>query len=595
MPTEDGFDVYQVKKYSAALDGGQASKVEKSWRRVNDEFGAHNTITGWYLVMPWDPTREREDWFHELTADAEFPCEWRGRGHLNGWAADNPRLVEYFFGSGTERLEQMIATLTLNGAELDDGTGDGRLDAVISRYLQLQNTLDDLSPFYTYTLTLISATDLARMRQENDWGPSSGSARVTTYKRVSPDYYAGISLTPVSESAVEFDPISVRMEISADDPVDARELERYLEYGIAPTEAVDAVVVEAHGPPGAVPELVPGMVRLADVTVPSPWETLALHCTTDDPFAATGGSDGRAEDDGGEEADNAVLELGPLVTTEGTRGRAFRARGEAIEMELSIGRDDDSMTVKTWPVPIGGKLPHRVLPELLFAQMLWSGDFYICLTIPNGPALVESIRPPARSDDLLSAQQWTSVAVNLRALQRFTHKQLRMPHYLTGKEAHAIESAAQMALTGTIESTWENLRIVSPAMPLTGAAAILAFQPLRLTYDGDTHELDITVRHLCDRVEAVEVTDDHILVRPVDGAKVRSTLVQRSEYDYRVLTRPADAEATLGPNRPQLPETDDQLGSLTVPELRARCRDQGMTGYSGLRKQELIERLLGQS
>ncbi|MCW4356166.1 hypothetical protein ONR57_22935 [Hoyosella sp. YIM 151337] len=535
VPTGGGFDVYQVKKYSTALDGGQASKVEKSWDRVNAEFGAENTITGWYLVMPWDPTHEREKWFRDLTKDAGFPCEWRGRAHLNGWAADNPRLVEYFFGSGAERLEKMIASLTLNGTELEDSTGDSRLDAVTNRYLQLQNTLDDLSPFYTYRLNLISASNLARMREEKNWSSSSSSVGVTTYRRVSSDYYVEISVTPISAAAAAFDPISVRMEISADEPADAEELERYFKYGIAPTEAVDAVVVEAHGPPGAVPELAPGMVRLADVTVPSPWETLALHCTTNDPFAA---QDDRAESEGGD--DDAVLELGPIVTTEGARGRAFRARGEAIEMELLVGRSDDPMTISAWAVPIGDKLPHRVLQELVFAQKLWSGDFYVCLTIPNGPALVESTRPPARPHVLHSAQQWTDVAVNLMVLQRFSHRQLRMPHYLTGKEAHTIESAAQMALTGTIEHSWENLRVVSPAMPLTGIAALVVFQPLVLVYDGATHELDITVRSVCDQVEAVEVADDHILVRPVNGAKVRSTLVPRSEYDYRVLTRPVD-------------------------------------------------------
>jgi hypothetical protein len=78
VPTQDGYDVYQVKKYASALDSGQASKVKNSWDRVNAEFGAGDTITAWYLVMPWDPTAEREAWFKELTAGAAFPCEWKG-------------------------------------------------------------------------------------------------------------------------------------------------------------------------------------------------------------------------------------------------------------------------------------------------------------------------------------------------------------------------------------------------------------------------------------------------------------------------------------------------------------------------------------
>jgi Rho termination factor, N-terminal domain len=471
----------------------------------------------------------------------------------------------------------MIAALTLDGADIEKDSGDARLEAVANRYRQLQEVIDGISPFYRYRLALIPAAELAAILGASVPAPH-GCSTVTTYRRVSADYYIEISISPISEEAAAYDPISLLLTISPDD-AKAKELGRFYEYGIAPVEPVVAEVVQAQGPPGSIPQLATqGTVRLVDVEVPSPWESLALYSFT-------------SEEAGGDEG-MLIIEMGPLVTTEGRKGRAIRAEGQVLGIELRIEPDGGVMSLSTWAAPLRGKLPHRVLPELEFAQRLWSGKHAVALSVPNGPALVKATRPPARPDDANEAQQWAEIAAALTVLQRFSLQQLKMPHKLSAREWHTIRSAAELTINNTAERDWENFRIVSPAMPLDGPAAILAYQPLRIAYDNQTVELDATIRQECDLVEAVEVTAEYILVRPKDNAKLRQSLVARSELDYRVLAKPlggTEPGRSLGPIVPaSMPSTRDNLARLSVPELRSMAREQGLTGYSNLRKADLV-------
>ncbi|WP_166427686.1 hypothetical protein [Nonomuraea mesophila] len=47
---------------------------------------------------PWEPSNERLDWLEQLTTGHGIHTHWMGGSKLDGMAAENPALVEYFFG-----------------------------------------------------------------------------------------------------------------------------------------------------------------------------------------------------------------------------------------------------------------------------------------------------------------------------------------------------------------------------------------------------------------------------------------------------------------------------------------------------------------
>ncbi|MEV5893709.1 hypothetical protein [Nonomuraea fuscirosea] len=61
-------------------------------------------MRSWTLVTPWEPTNPRLDWLAKLTAGHGIPTRWMGGRTLDGLAADNLALAEYFFGDGGQRL-----------------------------------------------------------------------------------------------------------------------------------------------------------------------------------------------------------------------------------------------------------------------------------------------------------------------------------------------------------------------------------------------------------------------------------------------------------------------------------------------------------
>ena len=73
-------------------------------------------VKSWTLVCPWNPTNERLDWLRDLTANASFPTHWMGRATLEALTAENPALVEYYFGDGGERLHRLL-TNAFRGTE----------------------------------------------------------------------------------------------------------------------------------------------------------------------------------------------------------------------------------------------------------------------------------------------------------------------------------------------------------------------------------------------------------------------------------------------------------------------------------------------
>src|ERR1700757_3758185 len=135
-PVGEQFDVYQVKRYTRPF--GRSSNEEKSiinsWDRFVKEFLPAYPIRRWNLVMPWNPTPERHDWMlNELTASVHIERDWLGRGRLDVWSAENPSLVDYFFGNGRDRMMELLASALNAAREVPINSGEPILGAVSAR------------------------------------------------------------------------------------------------------------------------------------------------------------------------------------------------------------------------------------------------------------------------------------------------------------------------------------------------------------------------------------------------------------------------------------------------------------------------------
>ncbi|MGI5292803.1 hypothetical protein ACQEVF_57160 [Nonomuraea polychroma] len=130
----DGYDIYQVKRYSRALAASQANKVEASWNTFVTETLPVLPVRSWTLVTPWEPSNPRLDWLAKLTAGHGIRTHRMGGGKLDGLAADNPALVEYYFGDGGERLAWLMADALQGGRDVSPGIpAEDLLQAVIAR------------------------------------------------------------------------------------------------------------------------------------------------------------------------------------------------------------------------------------------------------------------------------------------------------------------------------------------------------------------------------------------------------------------------------------------------------------------------------
>jgi hypothetical protein len=79
-PTSDGYHVYQIKGFTGSMTSSRRRQVRQSLQQILDDPRVDRPVTGWSLVVPLDPTSEDEWWFRQLTAQAPFPCAWKGLG-----------------------------------------------------------------------------------------------------------------------------------------------------------------------------------------------------------------------------------------------------------------------------------------------------------------------------------------------------------------------------------------------------------------------------------------------------------------------------------------------------------------------------------
>lgn len=154
---EGGDVVYQIKKYSGPLTQGQKTKIKASLETLlhpkkRDARWKHLRVTQWRLVLPYDPTPEIYNWFHEtLVADYTVQAVWDGLVVVDELAAKYDDVIDYYLRDGKSAVLQAMTELMSLYSTNSTSDGVPTANEVANRFNAARAVLDH-DPHYKYEL-----------------------------------------------------------------------------------------------------------------------------------------------------------------------------------------------------------------------------------------------------------------------------------------------------------------------------------------------------------------------------------------------------------------------------------------------------------
>ncbi|MEV6863343.1 hypothetical protein AB0M44_20355 [Streptosporangium subroseum] len=449
----DGYDIYQVKRYSRALTAKQKTSIEASW----DTFVAQTLpvlpVRSWTLVTPWEPSNDRLDWLEQFTAGHGIRTGWMGGNTLDGMAANNPALVDYYFGDGGQRLHRLMADVLQGGRDVPHGApAEDLLQAVITRQRSLAATLNEVDPFYRYEVQIRSGRT-----NEQAWDGDLHTPIPVAwvhYRQLDEESYLLMRLLPRCAESLRLRPIttSVQLEVPIGSP-EQQAIEDWLRYG-APFHDVPGTVTSVTGPPSLPTSPGPGRFSFMVTTEPdSDRPDLEIRLlTADDTVAHT-------------------LDLVDVRTSQGVDGPGVWLSGTDRSGVLKFrfllngpGRDQMRMTMSS----LTGETPADVLPAVQMVADLPSATGLI-LAVRGGRPLTSIWRPEeseVRASPLPDMARWTVTFLQaLLAVQAHTFQRVTIPDLeeITPEQIGELIRLARLLRGEEIRTTWTQITMTRGA------------------------------------------------------------------------------------------------------------------------------------
>lgn len=517
VPGRDGYDIYQVKRFSSALTSAQAKNVEKSWTTFKAEVLGMMPVHSWNLVLPWNPTFNRLEWLARLTDGSGIRIEWLGRTNLDVMTADNPALVDYYFGDGGERLHGLLTQVFGGAQPLPEGlSGAALVSAITEKYASLAGMLDTVDPFYRYEIDVITGS----MERDSPWDNLRAHAsHFTSYQQVSPEIYIVRRVIPLSSASWQLRPISGNLQFeAARGSEEYGALERFFDYG-APFEHIPAIMVDAAGPPGTVRNG-PGFYSFLSDSSMIELPDLEVRLVSED----------------GEVLD--ALDLVEPRAATGLRGGSWlsvRDRSGMVEFELLSGVEGQEDRLTFSGTPIAGKAPIDVLPVLRFLVNSAPGASWQ-IAIRGGLPVSAAWNPNETMDGFRGTLEFVEALVEI---QKFTLQRIRIPSIDRDRDpqVRAVIAAARLLKGERVWQEWESFYLpVSELSPDAGRDyAVICPIPLRVTIGGQ--EIDLG-RPVYWHIGACRVADGATIeqrngvdvMRMVPGAHNRGMLALKASH-----------------------------------------------------------------
>jgi hypothetical protein len=448
MDNGDRYRVFQIKRFHDRLTPKQKGQIQHSLDVVIEDPRLDKPIGEWLLVLPLNLTDTEEQWFKDITNEAPFPCDWRGKNFWDSEAAKYSYVIDYFFRDGKERLLERVKTLTtlLQDPEVPPRPGD-----VAEALRRLHEELNKVDPYFRYEFHVTGNVPA-------DHSVEPGFVMRTTKG------FEGVGFVTVDvfarfPQALQDRPVGGSFTVVVRDPtigVDLTDdLKAWVKYGRrldVPAGALMDLQVDAPGGLG-VAGVSGGAATIGPLLLPDPPADKILLDVVD-----TGGSP------------IASVSINITSVSMGAQGHGFEFLGteseKAFDFQLRMDRPEDGSALfnANWGIrqrELAGLPAASVLPAVHFITQACAPN-RLRMTLKKGPAPVASAEcelDPARLDfDELSLV----VAEQLAALQPHTPVPVLVPTVVSASELEEVRLALRLVEGETVDLGAAKIELVIP-------------------------------------------------------------------------------------------------------------------------------------
>ena len=447
-----GYDIYQVKKYASALSPSQKKAIKHSWKTFLAQTAGRIQINSWNLALPYDPTPENLDWFEKLTGDSGITTQWYGRTQLDTWAADSPQLVDYYFGEGKKRsddlLRQMMSILNIPSHSSNDVPAP-TLDTILSKANDIISLLDNVDPFYRYECEFRHGNLEELSKKYSAHGQSEQPAAFTSfYQQKNSNTTTVLRVTPKCAESYHFRPIALNMTLRAEHGTEAHSaLRDFIQYGIPP-QNIQATIDDVQSPPGG-PLPGKGIISLIDYSEQDKLPPLEVRFSPN-------------EDDG----ETIVVDVedishGVAPSGEGSYLR-FSVRSNVATITLLATAANELADLRVECNTLDGRKPSEVLPGLRLIAGLRNGGELELGVRDGGPQIFKARSSGSDNREMRSAaQKIVAYVESLMEIQKHTFLKVTVPvmEAVTKEDMDSTMEVARLLRGETVTRKWSQLEL----------------------------------------------------------------------------------------------------------------------------------------
>jgi hypothetical protein len=430
--------VYQVKNFSKNLHATEKRAIKKSFERAVETAAEEGwRITEWHLVMPLDLTDKNLGWLDQIIQGFDFPYEVNGLIYCDTLAANYPKVIDYYFRDGKERLAASLNDLTAIIAGRDSRRAQDeqlRPTDVTKDLAAIHRSLNASDPFYKYSFSVDD-------EPPSDVPDVSKPGLVASYSVRQNSVWVTIDISALSNGALLEQPIewNVRFDVPREDDEMNEQVRKFFDYG-TPLSLPEGTVSGSVSLPGGLGGDIGGgsltVVSVLDEAVDDA-EDNELKLTIHEPTT---------------NAVIAAVDIRRVDWSTGVTG-GFRSvwadPAELFRVEFLAKGEKVTAQLKANSYDLSGRVPSKVLGGMQFMAAMHAPN-RLGVGLPYGPPDF-SIMTEFKDEPDEDREAIADIASVLTDLQEYSSTRLLMPVEITRGQFRGMHTALKLLRGEPIE------------------------------------------------------------------------------------------------------------------------------------------------